>query len=99
VNTNKRLKYNKMKDLIKQGTIVDVRTPEEFTSGHFSNAVNIPLDEVQLRIKEFTEMLKPIVAYCRTGNRSGMAVSLLKQNGIADAVNGGGLDDLIQKTR
>ena len=88
-----------MKDLIKKGTIVDVRTPEEFTSGHFPNAVNIPLDEVQLRIKEFTEMPKPIVAYCRTGNRSGMALSLLKQNGIADAVNGGGLDDLIQKTR
>lgn len=99
MNTNKRLKYNKMKDLIKKGTIVDVRTPEEFTSGHFPNAVNIPLDEVQLRIKEFTEMPKPIVAYCRTGNRSGMAVSLLKQNRIADAVNGGGLDDLIQKTR
>jgi phage shock protein E len=88
-----------MKDLIRKGTIVDVRTPEEFTSGHFPNAVNITLGEVQLRIKQFTEMPKPIVVYCGTGNRSGMAVSLLKQNGIADAVNAGGLDDLIQKTR
>ena len=42
-------------------------------------------------------MTKPIVAYCKSGNRSGMAVSILKQNGITDVINGGGLDDLKQK--
>ncbi len=75
-------------------TIVDVRTPEEFAENHFPNAINIPLDHVAQRINEFKEMLQPIIVYCRSGNRSGIAVSILKQNGIADAVNGGGLNDL-----
>ena len=80
-------------------TIVDVRTPEEFTENHFPNAINIPLDQVAQRINEFKEMQKPIIAYCRSGNRSGIAVSILKQNGIADALNGGGLDDLKQNMK
>lgn len=78
-------------------TIVDVRTPEEFSEGHVSGAINIPLDQVQQRLQEFKEMPTPIVAYCRSGNRSGMAVSLLKQNGINDVINGGGLDDMLQQ--
>ena len=83
----------------KTATIVDVRTPEEFTEGHFPNAINIPLDHVQQRISEIKDMPKPIVAYCRTGNRSGTAVSILKQNGINDAINAGGLDDLLQQIK
>lgn len=80
-------------------TIVDVRTTEEFTEGHFPDAINIPLDQVGQRIHEFKEMPKPIMAYCRSGNRSGMAISILKQHGIDDAVNGGGLEDLLQNNK
>jgi phage shock protein E len=39
-------------------------------------------------------MKTPIVAYCRSGARSGMAVSLLKQSGINEVINGGVLIDL-----
>lgn len=80
-----------------QQTIVDVRTPEEFNSGHVSGAINIPLDQVQQRISEFQQMQKPIEMYCRSGNRSGMAVSILKQNGITEVSNGGGLDEMLKK--
>jgi len=80
-------------------TMVDVRTQEEFTEGHFPNAINIPLDQVEQRINEFKKMKKPIIAYCRSGNRSGKAVSILKQNGINDAINAGGLDDLLQQIK
>ena len=83
----------------KTTTIVDVRTPEEYAVEHFPDAINIPLDQVAQRINEFKEMQQPIIAYCRSGNRSGIAVSILKQNGIADAVNGGGLDDLKQNMK
>jgi len=83
-----------MSEIYKKATIVDVRTPEEYASEHFPNAINIPLDQVAQRINEFKEMPKPVVAYCRTGNRSGIAVSILMQNGINDAINAGGLDDL-----
>ncbi len=92
-------KQSIMKETYKNAAIVDVRTPEEFSGEHFPNAINIPLDQVAQRINEFKEMPHPIVAYCRSGNRSGMAVSILKQNGINDAINGGGLDDLKQNNK
>lgn len=41
-------------------------------------------------------MKQPIVTYCRSGSRSGMATSMLKQNGIKEVYNGGGLEDLLQ---
>jgi len=80
----------------KNATIIDVRSPEEFAGQHFSGAINIPLPEVANRIDEFRKMEKPIVAYCRSGSRSGLAVAILKQNGIAEAENGGGLDHMLQ---
>ena len=88
-----------MKDTMNNSTIVDIRTPEEYAMEHYPNAINIPLDQVAQKINEFKEMKKPIIAYCRSGNRSGIAVSILKQNGIADAINGGGLEDLKQNMK
>jgi phage shock protein E len=78
-------------------TIVDVRTPSEFAYKHLAGAINIPLDEVTTRINEFKELPKPIIAYCRSGNRSGMAVAILKRNGIAESVNGGGIAEMIKQ--
>ncbi|WP_018616775.1 rhodanese-like domain-containing protein [Segetibacter koreensis] len=86
-----------MKELLNKGTLVDVRSPQEFAGKHFPNAINIPLDQVPQKVNEFKEMPKPIIAYCRSGNRSGMAVSILKQAGITDVINGGGLEDLLQQ--
>ena len=83
----------------KNATIVDVRTPDEFAGEHFPGAINIPLDELANRINDFKDFRKPIVAYCRSGNRSGMAVAMLNQNGITEAVNGGGLDDMLQANK
>ena len=85
-----------MKSDFSKASLVDVRTPEEYGQGHYPGAVNIPLNEVPQRIEEFKDMQKPVVLYCRSGNRSGMAVSILKQNGLTDVYNGGGLSDLIQ---
>ena len=86
-----------MKELIEKGTVVDVRSPQEFEGEHFPSAINIALEQVQEKVNDFKEMPKPIIAYCRSGNRSGMAVSMLKQAGITDAVNGGGLEYLLQQ--
>ena len=88
-----------MKEVYKNATLVDVRTPEEFKEGHYPNATNIPLDVVQQNIQKFREMPKPIIVYCRSGNRSGMAVTILKQAGINEAINGGGLDELLQSSK
>ena len=85
-----------MKNILENATILDVRTPDEFFGRHYPGAINIPLNELSQRLDEIKEMRQPIVAYCRSGNRSGMAVSLLKQNGFSDVYNGGALGDLLQ---
>jgi phage shock protein E len=76
-------------------TVVDVRETGEFAGGHFDGAINIPLGIIPLRLDEFKAMPGPIVVYCRSGNRSGMAQMLLKQAGLTEVYNGGGLHDML----
>ncbi|MHA8072952.1 rhodanese-like domain-containing protein [Aquirufa sp. HETE-40SA] len=76
-------------------TVVDVRETGEFAGGHFAGAINIPLGIIPLRLDEFKAMDGPIVVYCRSGNRSGMAMNLLKQAGLSKVYNGGGLQDML----
>lgn len=76
-------------------TVVDVRETGEFESGHYEGAINIPLGIIPLRLDEFKAMQGPIVVYCRSGNRSGMAMNLLKQAGLTEVFNGGGLHEML----
>ncbi len=72
----------------KQGTIVDVRTVDEFRGGHASGAINIPLQEIVQRIDELKNLQSPLVLCCASGNRSGQAHRYLAQMGL-DCYNGG----------
>ena len=85
-----------LKELIKKPDtlVVDVRSPLEYGAEHILGAQNIPLDEITTRLAEFRSIHKPVVLYCRSGNRSGMAVNILKQNGITDVYNGGSLENM-----
>ena len=78
----------------KKTLFVDVRTPQEYASGHINSAVNIPLDQLMGRMEELQHAEGPIVLYCRSGNRSGMAQLLLQAQGFRNLFNGGGLDEL-----
>jgi phage shock protein E len=71
-----------------EGTIVDVRTPVEFSGGSVFGAVNIPLNEIPQRISEIHDLRGPLVLCCASGNRSGQATAYLDQQGIA-CINGG----------
>jgi rhodanese-related sulfurtransferase len=75
----------------KKGTLLDVRSTMEFEAEHINGAINIPLDTIESKIKDIANMPKPILVYCLSGGRSGVATSILQQNGIADAYNGGGI--------
>tara|TARA_B100000508_G_scaffold141095_1_gene146780 strand:- start:59257 stop:59571 length:315 start_codon:yes stop_codon:yes gene_type:complete len=68
--------------------LVDVRSPGEFSSGSAKGAVNIPLDKINGNIDKFKGK-ENIVVFCRSGNRSGQAKSILEQNGIRNVTNGG----------
>lgn len=74
--------------------IVDVRSPWEYEMDHIPGAKNIPLEEISFNLDEFRTFNHPVVLYCRSGNRSGMAVNILKQNGVAEVYNGGSLGDM-----
>jgi len=78
----------------KSPSIVDVRQGFECLFGKAKNAVNIPLGEIPNRLEEFKAMKKPIVVYCRSGNRSGQAMKFLKANGINEVYNGGSIQDV-----
>lgn len=77
---------------IEQGAlIIDVRSEEEVASGMLPNAVHIPHDDILAGTKSLN--LSPdqsIVLYCRSGNRSGIALETLKSAGFTHALNGGG---------
>jgi phage shock protein E len=72
----------------KTAFLVDVRTPEEFAEGSAAGAVNIPLQEIGQRLEEFKGK-NQIVVFCRSGNRSSQAKSILEQNGFKNIINGG----------
>lgn len=74
---------------------VDVRTPEEYASGHVSGAILIPHDQMAARWQELEAYRDtPVVVYCRSGRRSDLALQVLKEKGFTNVENGGGLDDL-----
>jgi rhodanese-related sulfurtransferase len=68
--------------------LVDVRGEGEFASGSVKGAVNIPLDKIQSQLAKFKNK-ETVVVFCRSGNRSGMAKTILEQNGVANVFNGG----------
>jgi rhodanese-related sulfurtransferase/DNA-binding transcriptional ArsR family regulator len=45
-------------------TVIDVRPTEEYQAGHVPGAINVPLDELETRLREFDQD-KEVIAYCR----------------------------------
>ncbi len=62
-------------------TVIDVRGPSEYASGHFPGAINISLDELPAKLDEIPTD-KFVVVHCRTGVRGEMAYLLLKEKGF-----------------
>jgi NADPH-dependent 2,4-dienoyl-CoA reductase/sulfur reductase-like enzyme/rhodanese-related sulfurtransferase len=78
--------------------IVDVRTPGEFRSGAFPDAVNVPLDELERRLGEIGhEPGRDITVYCASGARSAYAQQFLQQKGFTNVKNGGGLSSMMAR--
>ena len=76
-------------DLNADLVILDVRTNQEWDGplGHIKNARLIPLQELSKRYTELNPVKnKEIIVYCRSGNRSQVATTLLRENGF-NAVN------------
>ena len=78
--------------------LLDVRTPDEFAAGHIEGARNIPHDQLRSRLDEVRTLVDgnlsaPIVVYCRSGRRSGMAKETLLSADFEQVTNLGGMND------
>jgi len=56
---------------------IDVRSPGEYASGHIPGAVNIPMDQIEARLKDLLPKV-PIVLVCQAGKRARMVAGLLE---------------------
>jgi rhodanese-related sulfurtransferase len=60
--------------------LIDVRADHEWEAGRIAGATHIPLDELAQRAAEIDKE-RPVVLYCRGGNRSSMATAALAEAG------------------
>jgi phage shock protein E len=79
---------------LSEGTIIiDVRTPGEFASGHLDGALNIDVQSPDFAAQ--VSQLDPsqdYFIYCRSGNRSGQAISQMSNMGFSSMINGGSVE-------
>jgi rhodanese-related sulfurtransferase/rubrerythrin len=87
----KSIDSNQARDYLKEKsadevTILDVRQPNEYASGHIPGARSIPLPELTDQMQQI-DPGKPIVVYCASGGRGRMAAQLLSGQGFSDIIN------------
>lgn len=98
-NENKQTKANLtfasiQKDIENGAQLLDVRTPEEYDEGHFTESTLLPLQVIESgKMPEVNKDTK-LYVYCRSGNRSADATKMLKNAGYTDVVDLGGLADV-----
>lgn len=71
-----------------KAVVVDVREPKEHEGGHIVNSVHIPLSNLDDQIKKLEKYKKrPVIVYCRTGQRSASACARLQKHGFESVRN------------
>ena len=71
--------------------LIDVRTPEEYKQGHIEESINVPLQNIKEVEQTVANKATPLFVYCRSGNRSGQAATILKSMGYDYVENIGGI--------
>ena len=75
---------------------IDVRTAEERTEGYLVGVAHIPHDQIGDRIGEVApDRDQPIHLFCRSGNRSGIAINTLRAMGYTNLHNEGSFEDAV----
>ena len=76
--------------------LIDVRSSEEFSAGALPGAIRIGHDEIAAQIASIApDKDSPLVLYCRSGRRSGLAKQSLENLGYRQVINAGAYDDLL----
>ena len=87
-----RVNANQAKDIIEgwrpKPRLVDVRSVDELNIGMIPGSKSVPLDILLTVVTdEFPEPETPIMLYCKTGMRSGMAQGALRKLGYTNVCN------------
>lgn len=75
--------FEKKLTTVKLAQLIDVRTPEEFSTGHIKSAKNINYYDPDFK-KHLQALDKsdPVFIYCKSGNRSSKAAKIFEQEGF-----------------
>lgn len=93
--TYKKISVEEAKEIIDSEDVIilDVRTPEEYNSGHIENSVLLPVTEIPEKAVEFLpDKEAKILVYCRSGNRSETAAKDLINMGYTNVYDFGGIN-------
>ncbi len=84
---NSEISCEKLQELLKNGAqLIDVRSTMEFNQGALNGAVNLPITSIQHNTGTIDQS-KPVLLYCRSGQRSGMVKQFLISLGFQDVYN------------
>ncbi len=78
-------------DMKSVAAVIDVRTAEEFATGHLDGALNFDIQGAEFDSQLSTlDKAANYVIYCRSGNRAGQAVSYMQENGFTGTLTNAG---------
>jgi phage shock protein E len=81
---------NAVARIIAGATVIDVRTPVEIAGGALPDALTIVHTDIVAGVAALAlPSDAPLVLYCRSGNRSGIATAALQAEGYTQVTNGG----------
>ncbi|MGQ0507613.1 MAG: rhodanese-like domain-containing protein [Myxococcaceae bacterium] len=83
----KQLSVAARKIVSRGGVLLDVRSPAEYAAGHAEGARNIPVQELEQRVKEVGDPKTGVVVYCKAGMRAASAEQILRKHGFANVLN------------
>ncbi|MBD0842906.1 rhodanese-like domain-containing protein [Streptomyces sp. TRM68416] len=91
-NTPVALAAEQARTRLHELTVIDVRTPGEYASGHLPGAVNVPLNHLRRALPEIRHAAErgDVLVVCASGARSENACRLLAEHGIPTATLTGG---------
>ena len=79
--------------------VIDVRTPEEFDTGHLAGALNINWQGAEfMQAVDVLDKSANYVIYCRSGNRAGQAIDMMTSMGFTNLTNLGSVEEAAQAT-
>lgn len=71
-------------------TLIDVRTADEFKSGHVAGSINISVDQLNDKLNKIAKD-KPVIVYCQSGSRSSHAARTLLAAGYTEVYDMGSI--------